>query len=58
VAWKPAVNPCIEGKADKIILAISTNAFVEYDLACLESGMDCFMHKPVVPDVLYATQQH
>lgn len=41
-----------------IILAISANAFVEDELACLESGMDGFMHKPLVPVVLYATLQH
>ena len=38
-----------------IILAMSANAFVDDEFVCLQSGMDGFMHKPVVPNVFYAT---
>jgi CheY-like chemotaxis protein len=38
-----------------IILSMSANAFVDDEFVCLQSSMDGFMHKPVVPNVFYAT---
>lgn len=36
------------------IVAISANAFEEDRLRCFEAGMDAFLAKPVLPDVLFS----
>jgi PAS domain S-box-containing protein len=43
----------LPGGQDIPIIAMTANAFAEDKKACLESGMDDFLAKPVGPDVLF-----
>jgi len=45
----------IPGREHVPILAMTANAFVEDRVRCFEAGMNDFLTKPVVPDVLFAT---
>jgi CheY-like chemotaxis protein len=45
----------IAGCEDVPILAMTANVFVEDKARCLEAGMDDFLSKPVVPEMLYDT---
>lgn len=44
----------LNGRAALPILAMTANAFEEDKLVCLASGMNDFVAKPVVPEILYA----
>lgn len=45
----------IPGRETVPILAMTANAFLDDRQHCMEAGMNDFMPKPVMPDVLYAT---
>jgi len=48
----------LPGGQDIPIIAMTANAFAEDKRACLESGMDDFLAKPVGPDILFDKLLH
>lgn len=45
----------LPGYRDTPILAMTANAFVEDKMRCLDAGMDDFLIKPFIPELLFAT---